>query len=41
MHGHGLFKTVQDLIYRERLIIFSNNKYVLLAQMTFLTQLSD
>ena len=29
MHGHGLFKTVQDLIYRERLRKFSNNKYVL------------
>ena len=29
MHGHGLFKTVQDLIYKERLIIFNNNKYVL------------
>ena len=29
MHGHGLFKTVQDLIYKERLIIFNNNKCVL------------
>ena len=29
MHGRGLFKTVQDLMYKERLIIFNNNKYVL------------
>jgi hypothetical protein len=29
MHVHGLFKTVQDLAYKERPIISNNNKYVL------------